>query len=337
MAPLWDGVCAHEFGRLAAPIAIEFIRRSTSVAVGWGRTLNAITRFIETSARDDRNEAVNFFPLWGHGRLPGLESRKPSKWSSKEFPSDDELQSSRLTIRLQNAFTPAPRNATDQPARRNEPTLDYPGFIPLEIKQCDAIRAYVRTWSDYKELFENDQAGGTKGLASVLDTILASAGSPEPLPIQEDTSGHISSRFWHHAFLLKGFGEDKKEIERLEKAALGDICGVIIPKPESESKNKEQWETDCRWIRETIMENHWLGVQMHHLKACAARAVTEKKPGVVIFALGKVRAKIITEGIRLGMISRLISDEGLAESILEGLGGRKPEPPKDGQFLGGFW
>jgi hypothetical protein len=105
--------------------------------------------------------------------------------------------------------------------------------------------------------------------------------------------------------------------EELCKLVLGDIAGVLIPRP-------NRWN-DPRLGK---IQRYWNGVTLHHILACAKRAKTTGTVGVCVFALGSNKAEVLAECLRLrdeenkptSLINELIVDDDLASRLAQLLG-----------------
>jgi hypothetical protein len=78
--------------------------------------------------------------------------------------------------------------------------------------------------------------------------------------------------------------------ERLNDLVIGDLCGIVIPRPNLDSQSKSEIEN--------IMAR-WTGARVEHLEACATRA-QKGAPGVIVLAIGANKASVVHEGLRRG-------------------------------------
>jgi DNA-binding transcriptional regulator LsrR (DeoR family) len=98
---------------------------------------------------------------------------------------------------------------------------------------------------------------------------------------------------------------------RLKKLVVGDIGGVLIPRPGLDAPARREVEQ---------LQKMWTGVQLHHLERIARAAAKGSRPGVIIAAIGgDDRAEIIAEVIRYGLVNELVIDRPLSEALVKAL------------------
>ena len=59
----------------------------------------------------------------------------------------------------------------------------------------------------------------------------------------------------------------------------------------------------------------WTGIKEPHFPRCALRARENNLPGVTVLAVGAVRAKIVLQCLKLGLINHLILDTDCADEL----------------------
>ncbi|MFB2552239.1 sugar-binding transcriptional regulator [Ensifer soli] len=174
-----------------------------------------------------------------------------------------------------------------------------PAYIPrrYEATKAQAIREYLLDAASYRKIFS-----GEAPLINRIDTIITSVGSVHRLlggAMEEVvTAGDIPAA-------------------ELKELIIGDIGGILIPKrglPEDKVADVE------------ALNAMWTGISRERLSRLAMRAGATGGAGVIVAAIGRERAAIIAELIRLEMINELIIDWDLANA-LEDLLSREREMP----------
>ena len=61
----------------------------------------------------------------------------------------------------------------------------------------------------------------------------------------------------------------------------------------------------------------WTGIKEPHFRRCALRARENNLPGVTVLAVGQVRAKIVLQCLKLGLINHLILDSDCADELAD--------------------
>jgi hypothetical protein len=119
-------------------------------------------------------------------------------------------------------------------------------------------------------------------LVDHLDGILTSAGS-------KDQPG----RFWSGEFFRQG----DIDLARLHRGALGDLGGAFVV-------NSKARKADRDYVAR--VNEQWTGIKENHFRRCALRAREHGLPGVVLLAVGAVRADVVRECVKLGLATRLV-------------------------------
>jgi hypothetical protein len=168
-----------------------------------------------------------------------------------------------------------------------------PAFIPRTFQRRDTqvIRRYVDMVPQYRRVF------GNPSLGSDLHMILTASGSAQ-YPVSVGKS-----------VLL---GLQKREAALLTRSVYGNIAGVLLPRREDAPPR------GAALVRE--LTEHWTGLKVDHLKACAEAAFKggspAGRPGVTVVSFGGDRAEVILEAIRQGLVNHLIISPEL-EAALE--------------------
>jgi DNA-binding transcriptional regulator LsrR (DeoR family) len=158
-----------------------------------------------------------------------------------------------------------------------------PALIPLKLlKHAKIIKEFLATQSAFDEIF------GPNGAVNQLDAILATVGVPD-----------CHYRFWSDELLdsLKLTAAD------FGRMVLGDVGGVLIAKP---GINDEQQALLKK------IQGCWLGVRMEHLQRCCRVG----KPGVIVLAIGPMRAKVVLYTLLHRLVNHLIVDRSLARTLI---------------------
>jgi hypothetical protein len=192
-----------------------------------------------------------------------------------------------------------------------------PALIPVHeftsSAELSVLRRLFRRVKHYDEIFIEQVPGRRKRPRETtakkpwlqrLDAVLCSVGPDD--------------RVWgYRGDDLLESGDLKRE--ELQTLVLGDIAGVLIPRP-------GMWGD----AKLAIIRDHWNGIRLEDLQACAERAVVLKHvPGVCVFAAGANKAHFVSQCLRLrddegkvvSLINHLIIDDDLAARLLKLLGG----------------
>lgn len=71
------------------------------------------------------------------------------------------------------------------------------------------------------------------------------------------------------------------------------------------------------------VNKRWTGIKETHLRRCALRAREKTLPGVAVLAVGAVRAEIVLQCLKLGLINHLILDTDCGQRLCSLLLGQK--------------
>jgi hypothetical protein len=108
--------------------------------------------------------------------------------------------------------------------------------------------------------------------------------------------------------------------ERVREVAIADISGILLPRDHGSSSSGGA-------IRSNLLErirNHWTGISLSDLAACATRARKASAAdnvalGVVVTAIGRSKAPVVLECMKRndGLISHLIVDSDLETRLCQ--------------------
>lgn len=163
-----------------------------------------------------------------------------------------------------------------------------PAYIPrrYDAAKAQAIREYLLDAASYRRIFAGDAP-----LINRIDTVITSVGSADrPL------GGAMEE-------VLSAADISAAELKSL---IVGDVGGILIPKPGIAAEKTRQ-------VNE--LNAMWTGITKEHLSRLAMRAAGVGGAGVVVAAIGRERAAIIAEMIRLEMINELIVDWDLVNAL----------------------
>ncbi len=183
--------------------------------------------------------------------------------------------------------------------RINSPQLTgFPAYVPQRYDEetQKSIWRYISETPAYYRTFS-----GPDPLVDKIDLLITSVGSSDSLVLgmfdELVPTGNTSPH-------------------DLRKLIAGDLCGLIIPRPElSESKLS---------LIDKINEA-WTGIKMDQVKSIVRRAVQNPElPGVVVMALQKERGDAIIEVVRNGLANELIIDQDLASYVQSTINSNTP-------------
>jgi DNA-binding transcriptional regulator LsrR (DeoR family) len=278
----------QEFSNDCADDLLKVLVSASVIGVAWGEMVaNAVGAMqrVQQERRERRPSDQTIIPLLGEPL-----GRNITQYSS-----------SILASKLAETLNPKPAQTPD-PKSEPRSTLSLapvPAFIPegMTRAEINAIRKFIGKIGAYGEIYGADERGSRGEDKSLLwidrvDTILTSISREEqPLGFDDD-------RLIHAAGIRR---------DRLNGLVIGDLCGVVIPRPNLDSQSKKEIKN--------IMAR-WTGIKVNHLEACAMRA-NKGAAGVIVLAIGSNKASVVYEALRRGLIQHLFMDEDLADRLGE--------------------
>jgi DNA-binding transcriptional regulator LsrR (DeoR family) len=266
------------YGPAIVPAIQDVIARAKILGVTFGRTISELIATLQAHlAAPLRTQApITIFPLCGE---PLKDRVDPHRYSSSALAAQlDELVNGR-----RNAVPPS--------------LAGVPTFIPrrnFTKKETQTIRRFIRLFAGYSQVFGDEDAGDgqEQALVDQADTLITSVG--------------VIDRSRRGIFLQERVELGDLTEDELVNWVVGDIGGVMIPRRGLASGHVEA-------VRD--MNSRWTGFSQDHLKKCAARAVEEVKPGVVVLAVGAQRAEMVLRIVEENLVSELLIDAALAEEL----------------------
>ena len=276
------------FGEAAASCVRDLTLQSkTGVGVTWGVTIASIVRGIDRLPAVHVKKRIQFVPL-----CPEPLGLRPTLTSSSNLAAQmDRVINGRTDNDLSLAVVPA--------------------MIPLSFSASEtaAIWKMVRLVDSYRRIFgeQHPTAGDPPPHVDCIDTILTSVSSPERGPL-----GFINDE------IIRRGRVDRRSLEGI---VLGDIGGVLIPRPGLSAEAKAEY---------TRIQQHWTGLKVETLKRCRDAACSGHGAGVIVVAVGASKARFVLDGvIKQGLANHIIIDEELKkklEDIVANQPARKPQP-----------
>ncbi|MFN7937900.1 MAG: sugar-binding domain-containing protein [Bryobacteraceae bacterium] len=256
------------FSKGASQEVMKLILRSGIVGVSWGRTLATVVRAMRELPPATAHTPIQFIPLCGE-MLEG----PPRKTSS-----------STLAYRLDETVN------TAAPHLHAHWLAGVPSHLPLHFPKQKAgiIAEYIHSLPAYRAIFGDAQKPKHVPLAERADMILTSCG-PEDRPL-----GYDADRW---------FDSTGISVRDARAFIAGDISGNLLGNSRAAGKAPPKVERKIAELNEA-----WLGAKLHHLRACARRALNEDLPGVVLCAIGANKAGTVREIVRLGLANRILLD-----------------------------
>lgn len=267
----------RSFGRAAAGRIRELLRHARTVGVTWGNTLSQMIEGLASSSSHKQEPAIQFVPVCAE--LVRLED------------TGIEYSSSRLAHRLSEVIN---HKQVEQLSLTGIPAF-LPRYHGRERKDVELLHKYLIDNSpSYKKIFTDSELR----LVERVDTVLTSVGSFGDL---------YPSRVKPE--LSMAWGADANKVEAL---ILGDVGGVLIPKPNLGMQDRKLVEE---------LNHMWTGLKMNHLERMARITSANKNrsaasgSGNVVVAVGARKAVVIYETVRLGLVNELIIDRALARAL----------------------
>ena len=175
----------------------------------------------------------------------------------------------------------------------NATLLALPAYIRPGSKHEAALWEYIEEIAGYRSIFGGrNKAARTSNIPLVerMDSIMTSVGR---------TIWNVDE-FWGDAT-----GLNKEDLGRFY---VGNIAGTFI---EKENLSK---------VEQKEVKKHragFTGVERKHVEACAQKAIAANGGGVITLGLGSEKAEMVIEGIKWGLINRLIVDNELCDALLK--------------------
>jgi len=312
--PSWDQAVVM-FGRKAAAYCLDLIRQCEVFGVTYGRTLAALANGLaELSATPAKTRTpVVCVPLWGEPLSPW---EKPK---SSVFRDPAKFSSSGLAAAMHRILNEGTPQGSERTPTRQPLCLDFvPAFRPEHYpeEKFNAVLEFACSASSYGDIFPvpDDWLDGavtgagrarsgrqSKGQVTIqegkrplidhLDGIFTSVGS-------KDQPG----RFWSGEFFRQG----DIDLSKLRRGAFGDLGGAFIVNPTANKADREYV---------TTVNERWTGVKETHFRRCAVRARENSLPGVTVLAVGAVRAEIVLQCVKRGLVNYLVLDSDCAEKL----------------------
>jgi DNA-binding transcriptional regulator LsrR (DeoR family) len=258
------------FGRHAAPYLKDLLHRAKVCGIAWGRTTAAIVKGFNALHIPPpwKKHPVKFIPLGG-----------------ESLGGTTQFSASSIAASLDALVNGGQHHALS--------LIGIPALIPEEFSpgEVATIHRLIRQVQAYRTIFSPSTGAETQQepLVDHIDTILTSAGA----------------RPWgygHSEFVAPG-GINREELHGL---VIGDICGVLVPRPglrQAELGKVEQ------------MQTRWTGITREHLQRCVERASGRNSPGVILMAIGASKIDIIYQCVQLGLVNHLVVDQDLARAL----------------------
>jgi DNA-binding transcriptional regulator LsrR (DeoR family) len=267
----------NHFAPGAALELSEWLEKCGRVGVAWGGTLSAVIGQMNAIGTRGRKSRIQVIPTCG----------EPLGFNASEDSSSRLAAGLALAL---NGDSPAPLSLAGVPA-----------LIPREFLDRDeigVIRNLLNHAPAYRLIFGPLHPGNRDGtpLIKALDALITSV-------------GWSRSRMAEREMRIVG-----KWTDRQRALLLGDIGGALLPRPNLSAAEKEEF------ARLTALTT---GLRIEHLKHLARTAResaaqhTHGVPGVIVVTIGKGKASLTYEAIRLGLVNQLICDGELASALAE--------------------
>lgn len=273
---------SKDFGESAAGYATELLLRSTRcVGVSWGTTVANLVTGIGSYCRRGARERkpITFLPLCGEP----LGSTGSTNCSASTLATslDDIFNGGSVRNYLLGAV----------------PALIPRVFVTKEIAVIQKLMGHVEA---YKKIFIGKANGNIpeEPLIDTVDTILTSLGA-------EDTA-----LAWGEDELGRTAGFSRADLKKL---IIGDISGVLIPKPNLSKADKAELSE---------IQQRWTGISEDQISNCAKRAERNKRArpaGVVVSTIGQNKADIVIECLKRCLVNHLLIDQDLADKLVQSL------------------
>lgn len=266
----------RKFGRGAATRVAQLLKHVDTAGVSWGRTLLHVIRGLADVCASPRSpdKPIEFVPLC----------------CEPLGNANVEASSSRLATQLNKIV-----NGGKGPEHS---FTGLPAFTPkgFKIEERAAVEKLIRSVSSYAKVFPP------------VYTKASSKGAKQPTYLVDKLELVLTSLA--PAYRLLGYSEDKWDETgfnrpELQRLAIGDIGGILIEKQGLTAAQKRK-VTECN--------NAWTGATLSQLRKVPATTRAGHPAGLVVAAIGKNKAQIVIEAVKLG-VHELLIDGDLANEL----------------------
>jgi hypothetical protein len=161
-----------------------------------------------------------------------------------------------------------------------------------DAAKAETIREFVNRGAQFRRVFGTPgRESGPVPLVDRLEMLLTSVG-PVDRPLG-----------WLGAGLLNAVGLPRAQMKSL---IVGDVSGVLLRRQDGGGEYASRLDR----IRAC-----WTGIREEHIESCQQRARRSGKPGVVVVALGAIKAPTVAEIIRRGLCRHLFVDQDLFDAM----------------------
>jgi DNA-binding transcriptional regulator LsrR (DeoR family) len=256
-------------------------RRTESLGIAWGPTLQAVVRGVRQSAPVLAQQArprIRAIPLFGDLLYP--EKSESYEWAA-----------STLAAELTGIFGGS---------RKEQVYLWLPAFVPWSAlegtteeveKDRDTVLSFLRQLPNYRLIY-GPCDDGQAPLIDGVDTIVTGCGTVDDMGAWFHATGHLSQ-------------SEKSKVSQ-GGFIVGDLAGSFIVRKGAEN---EKFVED--------INNRLVGLTLDHIKRCNARARENNKGGCLVVAAGERKAVIVRELVRQELATELILSYELASKLRE--------------------
>lgn len=263
--------------------------RMHTVGVSWGRTVAATASAAGLLSPTVSVETqVEFIPIVGDHLL----STRPNIY---------KFSASTVAAELTKAF---------QGDLEKQHHLSTPSCIPEDFFQDDVdqtaaekqlIRRFLKTLSSHQEVFGPGE-GNQEPAIQRLDTLISGCGFIDA----NDGSVELENRkdsMWFN------FTKHVRPAERAElrKAAIGDLCGRLVARPDADTAGKR--------LVDEINERAFASPTLQDIRRCKEQARQNQTPGVIIVCAGAEKAGTLLSICLDDLVSEIVIDKDLAIEV----------------------
>lgn len=164
------------------------------------------------------------------------------------------------------------------------------GWIPAEFSDRDrsVIKKFCFTSPSYKDAFKD-----TVAIVHKLDCVLTSVGA---------------TKDFESRWLQAAAQASMLSVNEFRELSVGNIAGCFLPVPGLDARGHKVLDS---------VNDRWLGIQLSHLQNCAAAALRNKAPGVVVIAIGEGKAPVVLEAIKHKLVNIVCCDMRLMKRLEE--------------------
>jgi len=269
----------RDFCASASKVVINLLKYSRNVGVLGGITVFKLLDSHRTEFKPSLDKDLRFVPLSASSTFMINQGKQ-------------QYAASPIAAACNRAFN---RGSYD------DPSLDgVPAYISSQ-ENVEAIRSYIERIPGYQEIFGSPNKPKLRPHINAIDTVITGIGAIAPQSKAKDESA-IGE------FLRERISAEGITPSNLASIAHGDLAGHLIQRDDKELADEELSQINK-------YNDGWTGLKGHDLMRIASRAAKKQKPGVIVAAFERGKAKALRGAIKEGLINTLCISSELSDEL----------------------